>query len=598
MTTNEHTIRVQALLGFLMTAARSRQLASLLISDGLMAQLARDPLLHALQAAAAAAPADARHFRGYLHYGVGDPRNGEPSPHYQCLVSVMQLVTTLLQTTHGDEGPVRKDTVAGALEFVRTYSQLIGTSLMSLTDEVEAPLKAPAPPHGGPGRGGLNGDTAASAAGGGVGSGVGAARKAPIPQVTLMQLREAGAGLHLLAALAEERVAWQESLPQLFESVRYTVVKRVCEWAVLLGDGQLTTDSDKIGDKHEHYMKTCVVHVSKDEREGVFDEKRLKRSKDKMKGFMKAIGKTALLKKSMKAAANSPKSSGGFLGGVLSAQKAAEAPKTPSSPKSFLGGGSASKPPLSAHGSINVAPPTPTGFGGGFGNGGGQDDKKKEGISQLRIERALVGALKPALMLLARIDPLAPRHVSTTSAEHAARVAYASSLVRYQSSGHGAAQPPPRQDRLPAWLVRMTPEVARRTPVPQYVFVHVGKSHADTVYGRWCVVGAYNVADAYGMMRPCYTVCRERSHELEVCCPGCEGKCQGKLVKQPFAGGDFECVMGAGCKHTGIDGRKDPHVCSLCQTRMCGDCCDEELSKLKLEKPFDTGPPAGNKAEA
>ena len=94
-----------------------------------------DPLLHALQAAAVAAPADARHFRGYLHYGVGDPRNGEPSPHYECLVSVMQLVTTLLHTTHGDEGPVRDATVTGALEFVRTYSQLIGTSLMSVTGE-------------------------------------------------------------------------------------------------------------------------------------------------------------------------------------------------------------------------------------------------------------------------------------------------------------------------------------------------------------------------------------------------------------------------------------------------------------------------------
>ena len=499
---------MQALLGFLMTAARSRQLASLLISDGLMAQLARDPLLHALQAAAAAAPADARHFRGYLHYGVGDPRNGEPSPHYQCLVSMMQLVTTLLQTTHGDEGPVRKDTVAGALEFVRTYSQLIGTSLMSLTDEAGAPPNPPAPPHGGSGQGGLNGDAAASAAGGGVGGGAGAARNAPIPQVTLMQLREASAGLHLLAALAEERVAWQESLPQLFEGVRYTVVKRVCEWAVLLGDGgHLKTDSDKVSDKHEQYMKKCVVHVSKDEREGVFDEKRFKQSKIKMKGMMKAIGKSALLRKSVKAAASSPKSTGGLLG-VLSAHKAAEVPKTPSSPKTFLGSGSASKPPLSTHGSINAAPPTPTGFGGGFGSGGGQDDKqKKEGISQLRIERALVGALKPALMLLTKIDPLAPRHVSTTSAEHAA---YASSLVRYQPSDHGAAQPPPRQDRLPAWLVRMTPEVARRTPVPQYVFVHVGKSHVDTVCGRWCVVGAANVADAHGTMRPRYTVCRER----------------------------------------------------------------------------------------
>ena len=33
-------------------------------------------------------------------------------------------------------------------------------------------------------------------------------------QVTLMQLREAGSGLHLLAALAKERVAWQESMPR------------------------------------------------------------------------------------------------------------------------------------------------------------------------------------------------------------------------------------------------------------------------------------------------------------------------------------------------------------------------------------------------
>ena len=82
--------------------------------------------------------------------------------------------------------------------------------------------------------------------------------------------------------------------------------------------------------------------------------------------------------------------------------------------------------------------------------GGGEGSKNNNWI--LRIERALVAALKRALLLLTRIDPLAPRKVSASSEEYALRQA------RAAAGGLPFA---------PRWLVELTPEVCCRPVKPK-----------------------------------------------------------------------------------------------------------------------------------
>ena len=87
-----------AVLGFLLSAARRPEHASLLLGGGLVQRLCRDPLLLSIQEQALAAPPGYGHVRGYENN-----LDASESPFYRdCWQDTLKLLITLLQNSAGN----------------------------------------------------------------------------------------------------------------------------------------------------------------------------------------------------------------------------------------------------------------------------------------------------------------------------------------------------------------------------------------------------------------------------------------------------------------------------------------------------------------